>query len=198
MLIEVEGETSALDRFLLGLSQRPPPLARIAAVECSPRQVRGERPFYIDSSTASTTGATGDVCITLDAATCDECLAELFDPADRRYGYPFLNCTHCGPRLTIVRGAPYDRERTTMAGFKMCAACRTEYEDPLDRRFNAQPIACPHCGPRLELRGAEGEFLEGRRGHPALQWAQCMSAPQFTSPSMFDVDRHSDEQDSFR
>src|SRR5204863_2108707 len=110
--------------------------------------------FRIEPSEADTTSP---IFISPDVATCSECFTELFDPTDRRYGYPFLNCTNCGPRLTIITGAPYDRPRTTMASFEMCAACRAEYEDPANRRFHAQPTACPVCGPRLELRGAGGE-----------------------------------------
>src|SRR5262249_47038768 len=92
-----------------------------------------------------------------DVAPCADRLAELADPADRRYRYPFLNCTNCGPRLTIVTGAPYDRARTTMAAFVLCPACRAEYEDPADRRFHAQPTCCPACGPRLQLLDARGQ-----------------------------------------
>ena len=113
----------------------------------------GEREFLIVESARR--GA-ADAPVAADAATCDACLAELRDPADRRYRYPFVNCTDCGPRFTIVRGVPYDRARTTMAGFAMCAACRAEYEDPLDRRFHAEPNACPACGPRARLLDADG------------------------------------------
>ena len=92
-----------------------------------------------------------------DIATCDDCRAELFDPRDRRYQYPFTNCTNCGPRFTIIEDLPYDRERTTMRRFPLCPACRAEYEDPTDRRFHAEPNACPVCGPRVRLvRRAEG------------------------------------------
>ena len=101
----------------------------------------------------------GPVAVAADAAVCDDCLRELFDPGDRRFGYPFLNCTNCGPRLTIVTGAPYDRARTTMAGFAMCPECRTEYENPADRRFHAQPTACPVCGPRLSVLDEAGAVL---------------------------------------
>ncbi len=111
---------------------------------------RGEARFAIVASERH--GAPAALVVP-DAATCDDCLAELFDPADRRHRYPFINCTNCGPRFTIVRDVPYDRPRTTMAEFAMCAACRAEYEDPLDRRFHAQPNACPACGPRVRLRG---------------------------------------------
>src|SRR5207249_7353443 len=115
---------------------------------------RGDGPFRIELSETDTAGP---IFVSPDVATCADCLAELFDPADRRYRYPFLNCTNCGPRLTIVTGAPYDRERTTMARFPMCPACRAEYEDPSDRRFHAQPTACPACGPQLALLDGRGE-----------------------------------------
>ncbi len=153
VLIEVEGEDVALDRFLVELTAQPPRLARIENVCWESCRLRGDRDFRIESSTSD---ATQPIFPAPDVATCDDCLAELFDPSDRRYRYPFLNCTHCGPRLTIIRGTPYDRERTTMASFTMCAACRAEYDDPADRRFHAQPIACPACGPHLALRDADG------------------------------------------
>jgi hydrogenase maturation protein HypF len=153
VLIEVEGEQDALDRFLADLVRRRPPLARIEEVTWEACPPRGESAFHIEPSDSRRPGA---VLIGADIATCAACLAELFDPADRRYRYPFLNCTDCGPRLTIIRAAPYDRPRTTMAGFVLCPACRAEYEDPTDRRFHAQPTACPTCGPRLQLLDAAG------------------------------------------
>ena len=158
VLIEVEGEPGTLDDFLTELTAQPPPLAQIDAVHWSSRRPSGERSFRIEPSEADAAGAgAGTVLIAPDVATCDDCLAELFDPRDRRYRYPFLNCTNCGPRLTIITGSPYDRSRTTMTRFPLCPACRAEYDDPADRRFHAQPIACPDCGPRLAAFDAEGQ-----------------------------------------
>ncbi len=155
--IEVEGEPAALNAFVEELTQHPPPLARIDSVSWAPLPTQGDRAFHIEASHAD---VAAQVVISPDIATCPDCLRELFDPQDRRYGYPFLNCTNCGPRLTIVTGAPYDRERTTLADFTLCPQCRAEYDDPRDRRFHAQPVACPACGPQLEARDATGRPLK--------------------------------------
>ena len=154
--IEVEGENGPLDQFLARLASKLPPLARIDGISWQSQPVKGEQTFRIESSDRI---ASGQIVIAPDAATCEDCLAELFDPRDRRYRYPFLNCTNCGPRLTIVTGAPYDRERTTMAGFPMCPACQAEYEDPTNRRFHAQPIACPACGPQISVLNGDGRRI---------------------------------------
>jgi hydrogenase maturation protein HypF len=157
VLIQVEGKAVALDRFLTQLETSAPPLSRIEAVAWQWRPPAHDVAFRIVPSDAD---ATSPIFISPDVAPCDACLAELFDPTDRRYRYPFLNCTHCGPRLTIIRGAPYDRDRTTMASFVMCDACRAEYDDPTNRRFHAQPTACADCGPRLQLQTNKGERIE--------------------------------------
>jgi hydrogenase maturation protein HypF len=157
VVIEVEGEPVALDRFLADLESSPPPLSQIESVSWQAQPVQNDIQFCIEQSDADSESL---IFIAPDVATCDACLAELFDPSDRRYRYPFLNCTHCGPRLTIIRGAPYDRERTTMAPFAMCPACRAEYDDPGDRRFHAQPTACADCGPRLSVQNGKGERIE--------------------------------------
>ena len=154
VLIEIEGDAAALDGFVNELIARPPTLARIDEVTWASRAATGERTFSIEPSEESAADA---IFISPDIATCDECLAELFDPNDRRFRYPLLNCTNCGPRFTIIVAAPYDRERTSMAGFLMCDDCRREYEDPADRRFHAQPIACPKCGPQLTVLNQHGE-----------------------------------------
>ena len=153
--IEVEGEPALLDRFLSGLTTGAPAAAWIEAVTWEEGPTLGERDFRIEVSEADS----GPTVIGPDLATCNACLTELFDPADRRFRYPFLNCTHCGPRLTIVRSVPYDRERTTMSGFPMCSACHAEYDDPTNRRFHAQPTACPACGPRLSLLDSDGRAI---------------------------------------
>lgn len=152
--IEIEGEAAALDRFQADLSDRPPPLAQIEHIFWEQLTPRGERRFRIETSEPD---ADSLVFLSPDVATCPECLAELLDLNDRRYHYPFLNCTNCGPRLTIVTGAPYDRSRTTMASFPLCPACRAEYHDPNNRRFHAQPTACAVCGPHLYLLDAVGQ-----------------------------------------
>lgn len=144
--IEIEGEANSLDRFLAELQADLPPLAQIENLCWQHQLPLGDTSFRIETSKAEARGA---VVISPDVATCADCLAELLDPNDRRFRYPFLNCTNCGPRLTIIQGAPYDRARTTMSGFSMCPACRTEYEKPADRRFHAQPTACADCGPSL-------------------------------------------------
>ena len=147
---EVEGDTDAVERFLVLLEQQAPPLARIERVTTAGLAPTGSAEFAIVASAAA--GADGAArrrtLVSADTATCADCLAEMDDPADRRFGYPFINCTNCGPRFTIVTDVPYDRALTTMSGFAMCDRCAAEYHDPADRRFHAQPVCCPACGPR--------------------------------------------------
>src|ERR1700686_4462981 len=163
---EVEGSAQAIEAFLARLSREAPPMARVERVRSEPAPVQGERSFLIAPSVARADAL--DALVAPDAATCSDCLAELLDPGDRRFRYPFVNCTNCGPRFTIVRGVPYDRPLTTMAGFAMCVACRAEYEDPGDRRFHAQPNACPACGPRAWLLGAGTEIADALAGAAPL------------------------------
>ncbi len=146
--IEVEGTGEALDAFVAAIGREAPPLSRIETVTVEVIPANGYARFEIQHSQA-VEGAYQP--ISPDVATCADCLAEVFDPTDRRYRYPFTNCTNCGPRFTIIQDIPYDRPQTTMAAFTMCPECQREYDDPLDRRFHAQPNACPVCGPRLEL-----------------------------------------------
>ena len=154
--IEVEGERASLETFLDELRSNSPPLAHIDQVFWSEVAARGDRQFRIETSEIDPEGR---VLISPDVATCGDCLNELFDPANRRYGYPFLNCTHCGPRLTIITGSPYDRARTTMEAFSLCPACRQEYENPADRRFHAQPTCCETCGPALRLLDGDAALI---------------------------------------
>ena len=159
VLIEAEGPKESLDAFLLRLQRDIPPRASIQSLEFSFLDPVNYQNFSIRPS--DTTG-TKTALVLPDIATCPDCLAEIFDPADRRHRYPFTNCTNCGPRYSIIHSLPYDRPNTTMRAFIMCERCRKEYEDPTDRRFHAQPNACPDCGPHLEAWLPGGERIAGR------------------------------------
>jgi hydrogenase maturation protein HypF len=150
--IEVEGTPDRLQQFLSALQTEAPPLAFIESVraECMALPANNDAGFRIESSRNERHGAARTL-VSPDVATCPDCLRELHDPSDRRYHYPFTNCTNCGPRFTIIRGLPYDRPQTTMRAFPLCPACAAEYDDPGDRRFHAQPVACPDCGPQVAL-----------------------------------------------
>ncbi len=160
--IEIEGPVERVEAFRRRLQAEAPPLARIDSVTARKVSAKQEKEFRIVASATHGRVSTG---IPADAATCADCLRELLDPKDRRYRYPFLNCTNCGPRFTITRRIPYDRPQTSMAKFKMCAACQAEYDDPMNRRFHAQPNACPVCGPRVwALRAADEMEIAGGDG----------------------------------
>ncbi|HTE71479.1 MAG TPA: carbamoyltransferase HypF, partial [Actinomycetes bacterium] len=159
VFVEVEGAGEAVERFLDALAREAPPLAVIERVTATPLDPTGAKGFAIAPSRA---GGERQALVSPDTATCADCLRELADPVDRRYRYPFINCTNCGPRFTIVRDVPYDRPATTMAGFAMCADCAREYHDPADRRFHAQPVCCPACGPVLRLLDREGRQAGGQ------------------------------------
>ena len=176
VLVEVQGEPERVEAFLVRLRADAPPLAvveRVLAEAVEPLPADGFR--IVESARGGRPAA----LVSADVATCEDCLRELFDPADRRFRYPFLNCTNCGPRFTIVRGVPYDRPNTTMAGFAMCDACRAEYSDPGDRRFHAQPIACPDCGPAAEPVAGGG----GGRACAAAAWSRSRGSAGSISPA---------------
>lgn len=162
VVVDVEGPSESIDQFLAELRVSPPPLAVIESVvvESAPRADYAGFAVVASDSTGSPTAL-----ISPDAATCEACLAELFDSANRRYRHPFISCTHCGPRFTIVNAVPYDRSRTTMSGFPMCAACEREYRDSADRRFHAQPISCHDCGPKLHFRRVDARGSDGDGEH---------------------------------
>ena len=159
--IEVDGAADALDSFVTSLKSELPPLARIDNLDVSFGTPRGFDGFEIVLSEA-VAGAFQP--ISPDVSICPDCLRELLDPSDRRYRYPFINCTNCGPRFTIIIDIPYDRPNTTMSPFEMCPDCAAEYTNPLDRRFHAQPVACPACGPQVWLEGADGRRIAERDG----------------------------------
>jgi hydrogenase maturation protein HypF len=157
--IEVEGRGKAVDNFLSDLEVKAPPMARIEQVEVTFYPPKGYTGFQIGESLSQE----GQYqLVSPDIATCEDCKREIFSPTDRRFGYPFTNCTNCGPRFTIIEDIPYDRPKTTMCKFKMCPQCQREYDDPLNRRFHAQPNACPKCGPSLELVDGDGSPVGGK------------------------------------
>jgi hydrogenase maturation protein HypF len=156
VFIEAEGDEASLLSFVRALRTEAPPLASIVAVDVARIAPVGGRAFDIVDS-----HRTGDrrARVAPDTATCADCVGELFDPTNRRFLYPFINCTNCGPRFTIVRDVPYDRADTTMADFAMCSVCAREYHDPDDRRYHAQPVCCPACGPSLWFEQPAGSRL---------------------------------------
>ncbi|MBW2172831.1 MAG: carbamoyltransferase HypF, partial [Deltaproteobacteria bacterium] len=156
--IEVEGKSDALDAFHQAIVDEKPPLANITSVDTVDQPVKSHSDFTIRQSQVQEHRRT---LISPDICVCQDCLAELFDPANRRFGYPFINCTNCGPRYTIIMDVPYDRPFTAMQPFKMCALCEAEYNDPTDRRFHAQPNACWDCGPVVHLWDREGQAVPG-------------------------------------
>lgn len=158
--LQVQGPPEAVDRLRHRLREQPPPLARLDRItEADLTSNPAEREFTILAS-ADLGGQALDTGLPPDTAPCAACLDELFDPTDRRHRHPFINCTHCGPRLTVTQRLPYDRPQTSMAGFPMCPACAAEYQNPLDRRYHAQPTACPQCGPRVALWAPDGTPLQ--------------------------------------
>jgi hydrogenase maturation protein HypF len=171
VMIEVEGASEGLERFVRALQEDAPPLALVESVHWQPLATLGGTEFRIEESRD---GLHRRTLVSPDVATCDDCLAELLDPTDRRFRYPFTNCTNCGPRFTITRSVPYDRATTTMSGFEMCPDCRREYEDPAHRRFHAQPNACPVCGPRVRLLDRFGHELYAKPGDPIARTARML------------------------
>lgn len=155
VFIEVEGTKQQLETFLWRLKTEIPPRSQIQNIEIDWRKLKGFKTFEILPSTAGKKTA----IVLPDLATCPDCLQEIFDPNNRRYHYPFTNCTNCGPRYSIIEGLPYDRANTTMKAFSMCPSCKTEYQNPSDRRFHAQPNACPQCGPKIELWDSMGKII---------------------------------------
>jgi hydrogenase maturation protein HypF len=171
VLVEAQGEHSVLDAFAAALVADAPPLARPHVVSCQTIPLREMNGFEILPSAVA---AQADIHIPPDNFLCDDCRREMLDPNDRRYRYPFINCTQCGPRYTLITRMPYDRPNTTMAEFPLCPACRAEYEDPHDRRFHAQPLACPVCGPQLSFVAAHESAHASVRGDAALD--ACIAA----------------------
>jgi hydrogenase maturation protein HypF len=182
VFIEVEGRPDVIEEFCRRLVDESPPLAHIESVTAETGEAIGRHGFEIVASVHVDGSLT---LVSADMAPCRECLAEMNDPGDRRFRYPFLNCTNCGPRFTITRSVPYDRPGTTMAGFPMCDECLTEYRNPHDRRFHAQPTACPRCGPRLTVHPPRsGDPIEWRgRWWPPMVWWRSRASAVSTWPA---------------
>jgi hydrogenase maturation protein HypF len=170
--LEVEGPPRDLEQFLLRLESEKPPRCFFQSLEASWLDPAGYEGFAIRPSDP---GGAKTALVLPDVATCPDCLRELFDPNDRRYGYPFINCTNCGPRFSIIESLPYDRPNTTMRLFPMCPRCQAEYEDPANRRFHAQPNACPNCGPHLELWGPDGKPPAPPANSPAQRSREALA-----------------------
>ncbi|WP_210394946.1 carbamoyltransferase HypF [Motiliproteus sediminis] len=160
VLIEAWADGRTLDHFAAALIKEAPPMALVDALSREP--LDRNQPAQPTFTIAASGGGEVSVGVTPDANVCPECLQELFDPTDRRYRYPFINCTHCGPRYSLIRALPYDRPNTTMSAFALCGRCDSEYRDPTDRRFHAQPTCCADCGPQLELRDARGRITDAK------------------------------------
>lgn len=167
--IDVEGAEDSIEIFIKKLVEDAPPLARIEVIEVTQTKEIGYADFSIGETER---GGSAEALVSVDTAICKDCLTELFDPENRRYRYPFINCTNCGPRFTIIKDVPYDREFTTMNVFPMCPGCGSEYRDPSNRRFHAQPNACFDCGPRLVLRDSAGGLVE--QDKPLEKAAECL------------------------
>jgi len=171
VLIHAWAESDALDAFVRRLKSEQPPLSRIEQIIRTPLRVADAAPVPAEFQIVVSREGVVRTGVAADAATCPECLAEVLDPANRRYRYPFTNCTHCGPRLSIVEAIPYDRANTSMSAFPMCARCQAEYDNPADRRFHAQPNACGDCGPKVWLEGREGHRLDPDPGCDVIETA---------------------------
>ena len=180
VFIEVEGTRAGLEQFLLRIEREKPPRSMIQSLEASWLDPVGYDGFEIRESEA---GGPKTALVLPDIATCPDCLREIFDPNNRRYFYPFTNCTNCGPRFSIIEALPYDRANTSMKRFTMCPECQAEYDDPRDRRFHAQPNACPVCGPHLELWDQEGKAVAGPNAL-AKSESQVLDTARSLSPQL--------------
>src|SRR3989339_348958 len=177
VLIEGEGEKQTLDNFINFIREKKPSLAKITGFEFSFHEKNSYKSFRIlESEETSETSA----FILPDIAICDDCLREMKNPSDRRYMYPFINCTNCGPRFSIVEAIPYDRKNTSMKNFKMCSYCQNEYDDPTNRRYHAQPVACPECGPHVELWNNKGKVTETHH-NAILKLVELIKAGEITA-----------------